>query len=520
MLDLDDVAPDHPLRLGDVVRELGATATLTGDASVEVTGAHHDSRRVRRGDLFVARKGAAADGRKYVEDARTRGATAVLAARGTLGEIALPLVEVDDVMDGLARASAAIYGHPSFGLEVVGVTGTNGKTTTTHLVRTAIDAAIGRPTCGIIGTVAHGFGDARVAAMHTTPEADDLQRLMLAMKRAGASYVAMEVSSIAIASKRSSAVRFTVAAFTNLTQDHLDFHGTMEAYGETKARLFLEYGPGTSVVCVDGELGRSLMTRVAGPKLSVSAHVGASADVCPTRIDFSAQGIEGEVRTPSGTYALRSPLIGAHNVENLVVAIGCACALNLEVPRALAGLATDRGAPGRLERASDAIDDVSVFVDYAHTPDALARVLDAVRAATRTTGRIVCVFGCGGDRDAQKRGPMGEAVAKRADVAVVTSDNPRTESPDAIAAPIIEAVSASMARIEPGELRAARGFIAELDRERAIDLAVRNAAPGDVVVVAGKGHEDYQIVGTEKRHFDDREHARAALARRRGERAV
>ncbi len=494
------------MRLGDLVRELGSSASLEGSADVEVTGVRHDSRAVEPGDLFVARKGASAPTNaivaKYVQDAKNRGARAVLAARGTLDASAgLPLVTVPDAMDGLARAAAAVYGHPSFGLEVIGVTGTNGKTTTTHLIRTAVDAALGRPSCGIIGTVAHAFGAMRITAEHTTPEADDLQRLMLAMKEQGATQIAMEVSSIAIAAKRTSAVRFTVAALTNLTQDHLDYHGTMAAYAEAKAKLFLEYGPGTSVVCVDHEFGRDLFARIAGPKLSVSASMTRDADVRPTKLALGARGIEGEVRTPNGNFALRSPLIGAHNVENLVVAIGCVHALGLEMDRAVAGLASDRGAPGRLERCDEDGDDIVVLVDYAHTPDALARVLDAVRAVT--TGRIVCVFGCGGDRDAQKRGPMGDAVARRADVAIVTSDNPRTEDPATIAKPIIEAVSA----VKPP--------IVELDRARAIDLAIRDAHAGDVVLVAGKGHEDYQIVGTEKRHFDDREHARAALFRRR-----
>ena len=513
--EIDRVAPDHPTRLGDLARELGAT--VEGDANVEVRGVHHDSRRVRRGDLFVARKGASADGAKYVQDAKNRGAAAILAARGAAhGD--LPLLAVNDVLDGLARASAVVYGHPSFSLEVVGVTGTNGKTTTTHLVRTAIDAAKGKPSCGIIGTVAHGFGGFSVPAAHTTPEADDLQRLMLAMKRAGAGHVAMEVSSIAIAAKRTAAVRFTVAALTNLTQDHLDYHGTMEAYAAEKAKLFVDYGPGTSVVCVDHAFGRSLFDRIAGPKLRVSAHVGGDADVVPTRLDLSARGIEGTLRTPRGDFPFRSPLVGAHNVENLVVAIGCVHALALEIEPALAGLARDRGAPGRLERCDEGDDDIGVLVDYAHTPDALARVLDALRSVG--SKRVICVFGCGGDRDAQKRGPMGEAVAARADVAIITNDNPRTESPEAIAAPIEEAVRARLPRIDESEIGVARGYLVQLDRARAIDLAVRKAEPGDVVLVAGKGHEDYQIVGTEKRRFDDREHARAALAKRRDENAA
>jgi len=509
------------LKLGDLVRELGSGATLEGDGAVEVRGVHHDSRRVEPGDLFVARKGASADGAKYVQDARKRGAVAVLAA-GAVPDAGLPVVRVADVMDGLARAAAAVYGHPSFFLEVVGVTGTNGKTTTTHLVRTAIDAARGKPSCGIIGTVSHGFGAHLVPAEHTTPEADEIQRLMAAMKRDGATAVAMEVSSIAIAAGRVRAVRFTVAALTNLTQDHLDFHGTMEAYAAEKEKLFLEYGAGTAVICVDHDFGRRVVERVTGPKLRVSARVGAEADVAPARLALSARGIEGTLRTPRGDFPFRSPLVGAHNVENLVVAIGCVHALALDIEPALAGLAGDRGAPGRLERCEEPGDDVSVLVDYAHTPDALARVLDAIRGAgsaegARGAGRIICVFGCGGDRDPHKRGPMGDAVASRADVAIVTSDNPRTEDPAAIAAPVVEAVRAKMPRTD--DVAAGRGYLVELDRGRAIDLAVRKAAPGDVVLVAGKGHEDYQVVGTEKRRFDDREHARAALARRRSESA-
>ncbi len=498
------------MRLSDLVRELGASASLEGDGNALVTGVRHDSRAIEVGDLFVARKGASAPTdeavAKYVQDARNRGSPAILAARGALDAktVGLPIVFVPDVMEGLARASAAVYGHPSFGLEVIGVTGTNGKTTTTHLIRTAIDAALGRPLCGIIGTVAHSYGDMRVTAEHTTPEADDLQRLMLAMKRAGATHVAMEVSSIAIAAKRTSAVRFTVAALTNLTQDHLDYHGTMDAYANEKSKLFLEYGPGTSVICVDHDFGRDLFARIRGPKVSVSANVASDADVRPTKLELSARGIEGEVRTPNGNFSLRSPLIGAHNVENLVVAIGCVHALDLETDRAIAGLANDRGAPGRLERCDEDGDGVVVLVDYAHTPDALARVLDALRAVTRE--RIVCVFGCGGDRDAQKRGPMGDAVARRADVVIVTSDNPRTEDPAEIVKPIVAAVRAVMT---------AGDVTVELDRARAIELAIRDARAGDVVLIAGKGHEDYQIIGTEKRHFDDREHARAALNRRK-----
>jgi UDP-N-acetylmuramoyl-L-alanyl-D-glutamate--2,6-diaminopimelate ligase len=509
------VTPDHPLRLVDLVRELGPSAVLDGDGNVEVSGIRHDSRSVTRGDVFVARRGARADGAAHVADARARGAACVLAGRGVVdaGAAKLPVISVDDAMEGLALAAAAIYGHPSFALDVVGVTGTNGKTTTTHIVRAGVDAAVGRPSCGIIGTVVHGFGAAMSTAAHTTPEADDLQRALLVMKRDGASHVAMEVSSIALAVGRTRSVRFRVAAFTNLTRDHLDFHGTMDSYGEAKAKLFLDYGPGTSVVCVDHDFGRSLASRIPGPTLRVSALAASNADVRPTRVAMTAAGMEGELVTPAGVHAFASPLVGAHNLENLVVAVGCVCALDLDVGRALAGISSSIGAPGRLERVSTPDDDITVLVDYAHTPDALERVLDAVRHVT--AGRIVCVFGCGGDRDVEKRGPMGASVASRADVAIITSDNPRSEDPAAIAGPIVAAVRRAMNSVDGTDLARVSGYLVELDRGRAIELAVGSARPSDVVLIAGKGHEDYQLIGTEKRHFDDREQARAALSRRR-----
>ena len=511
---VDGIRPQHGLRLDELLRELPEGSRLVGDGSVRVHGVRHDSRRVRAGDLFVVRKGAQTDGARFVADAKKRGAVAVLAPEGVAETADLPKIAVEDPVVGLALAAAAVYEHPSFGLEVIGITGTNGKTTTTHLVRAAVDGALGAPRCGLIGTLGFQFGALDVEASHTTPEADDLMRAMLAMRRGGATHVAMEVSSIALSLGRVHAVRFFVAAYTNLTQDHLDFHGTMEAYGEAKARLFGEHAPGTSVVCVDGEFGRSLATRVRGPLVRVSAHVGADADIVPTRLELSARGIAATLRTPEGALEVRSPLVGAHNVENLVVALGVVHALGLDLAAGARALDGERGAPGRLERCDGAEDDVSVLVDYAHTPDALARVLDAVRAVTK--GRVLCVFGCGGDRDAKKRGPMGAAVAERADVAVITNDNPRTEDPVAIAAPIDAAVrAAGMRALTPPELATGRGYVVELDRARAIELAVLAARPGDVVLLAGKGHEDYQIVGAEKRHFDDREEARRVLLVRR-----
>jgi UDP-N-acetylmuramoyl-L-alanyl-D-glutamate--2,6-diaminopimelate ligase len=492
------------LRLDELARELPMAVEVAGNPAARVTGVRHDSRAVRPGELFVARKGERVDGARFVADAVARGASAVMATRGALGvaDARVPVVYVEDPAAALGYASSAVYGHPSFSLEVAGITGTNGKTTTAHLVRAAVDGALGQPCCGVLGTVGHSFGRWRADAQHTTPEADDIARTMAAMRESGATHVAMEVSSHALDLGRVRAVRFRVAALTNLTQDHLDFHRSMQSYAAAKARLFTELGPGAVVLNVDDAFGRELMGRVRAPLVRVSARPGADAEVAPLDTPVVGEGIAAHVRTPAGEVMLRSRMVGAHNLDNLLLALGIAHALDLDVVRAADALSREPGAPGRLERCDADGDDVTVLVDYAHTPDALARALDAVRAIAR--GKVWCVFGCGGDRDQTKRAPMGEAVARRADIAIVTSDNPRTEAPGAIADAVV--AGARAAGVEP---------VVELDRRKAIDLAVRSASRGDVVLVAGKGHEDYQIVGTAKHPFDDRTEARRALDRRR-----
>jgi len=499
------------LALDQLSRELPMHADVVGDAAVRVRGVRHDSRGVEPGDLFVARRGEKVDGARFVRDAVARGATAVMAARGALDAqtSGVPVLFVDDPAAALGFAASAIYGHPSFSLEVVGITGTNGKTTTAHLVRAAVDGALGAPLCGVLGTVGHRFGAWSAPAEHTTPEGDDIARTMASMRALGATHVAMEVSSHALALGRLRGVHVRVAALTNLTQDHLDFHGSMQAYAATKERLFTELGPGVAVLNVDDPFGRELAGRVKAPLVRVSARTGAgesSAEIAPRDVHLDAAGTRATVRTPAGDVTLASRLVGAHNLENLLLALGIAHALELDLGRAADSLSREPGAPGRLERCDDD-DDLTVLVDYAHTPDALARVLDAVRSVT--TGRIWCVFGCGGDRDATKRAPMGEAVARRADVSVVTSDNPRTEAPEAIAAQVV--AGARAAGIEP---------VVELDRRKAIDFAVRSASRGDAVLIAGKGHEDYQVVGMVKHPFDDRIEARRALADRRAQRGA
>ncbi len=498
------------VRLEDLVREIpGAHLTSRDDAvSVVVTGVRHDSREVKPGDVFVARTGAKSDGLAFVDAAIARGAVAVIAKTGAIRQevSAIPVIEVDDVPRALAFASAAVYGHPTFGLDVVGLTGTNGKTTTSQLVAACIESSGGRPA--VIGTLGHRFESFFIEAKHTSPEADEIARLALEMKVLGATHLVMEVSSIALASARTDAVRFRVAAFTNLTQDHLDFHGTMESYAEAKARLFVDLGPSSVAINVDDAFGAELATRTAyGTRMArYSAKPGApesEVEVAPESVQTSARGIAMRVRTPGGKLDIDSPLVGAHNVENLLCAIAIATLLELDLAAIEEGLNKPTTIAGRLERCDDpSNDDIVVLVDYAHTPDALERVLTSVRPFARAG--VTCVFGCGGDRDPMKRPVMGAAAAKGADRCFVTNDNPRSEDPEAITAQII-----------PGFTGSSTPFEVELDRARAIQRAIASAAPGDVVLIAGKGHETYQIIGRVTHDFDDRVVAREALATRR-----
>lgn len=502
------------MRLSEIAREIPGETSLEGSGGVLVSGVHHDSRRVGPGDLFVVRKGQTSDGARFVDAAKERGAAALLVARAHAADVTsdLPRIVVSDIADGLAFAAAAVYGHPAFGMDVTGITGTNGKTTTSYLLRAAIDGAIGETRAGIIGTVGRVFGDETLDASHTTPEADELARVMARMKQKGASHIAMEVSSIAVTLGRVRAVRFRVAAFSNLTQDHLDFHGSMEAYGAAKKSLFTDLAPSVAVINVDDPFGEEIAGVAHGIVLRVSGKGRKDADVAVLSHHMDITGMTARVRTPSGIVELASPLTGAHNLDNLALVLGCIQALDLDVTRAANALAHETGAPGRLERCDQDGDPAAVFVDYAHTPDALARVLTAVRASC--TGRVLCVFGCGGDRDAGKREPMGFEAASRADVAIVTNDNPRTEDPEDIARAVMLGVArAGKAVLSADGVRDGKnGAIVVLDRAAAIELAIGSARSGDVVLIAGKGHEPYQIIGKEKRHFDDREEARRVLS--------
>jgi UDP-N-acetylmuramoyl-L-alanyl-D-glutamate--2,6-diaminopimelate ligase len=472
---------------------------LLGSGDVKVSGVRQDSRRVEPGDLFVARSGGKVSGADFAQAALERGAVALIVERGApLPAVNLPMIEVADARRSLALAAEAVYGNPSRALAMVGITGTNGKTTTSWLVERALSGVGKRPAR--LGTVGFSFGGESLDSALTTPEADDISRLAARTRDAGGTHFVMEVSSIALSLERVRALHFQVAAFSNLTQDHLDFHGTLAEYGETKARLFTDLAPDASVINVDDPFGERLAKRAHGRVLRVSKRRGA--DLFPKQVTVDAQGIRGVLSTPGGDVALESRLVGEHNLDNLLLSLGILSALGAPLQLAASALSSAPQVPGRLERCDEPGDDILVLVDYAHTPDALERVLVAARSMTK--GRVLCVFGCGGDRDPQKRPRMGAAVGRLADYAYLTNDNPRTEEPQKIAA-----------AVEIGLREMDGQYEVELDRARAIERAVLRAKPGDVVLIAGKGHEPYQLIGARSLPFDDRVEARLALSARR-----
>ncbi len=475
---------------------------LYGSDAGRGMGVQQHSRRVEFGDLFGARTGSHADGRQFIETALHRGAAAVLVDRGgdELPVVHAPVICVTDARRAAAFAAEAVLGHPSQQLSLVGITGTNGKTTTVALVERGLAAAGAKPAR--LGTTGFAFEGTEHESNLTTPEADQISRYIAQVVRQGGSDFGMEAARHALDQGRVDALRFDVVAFTNLTQDHLDHHGDMGAYEAAKLRLFTELAPGTAVINVDDPAGQRFAT-VARAREVIRVGRSSACDLCAAHVTLSEQGIVGELRVQGRSMNLETRLVGEHNLENILVAPGVLQALGVDLHLAGRGCAGGFTVPGRLERCDSPIDDVIVLVDYAHTPDALERVLQAVRKFAK--GSIHCVFGCGGDRDPKKRPLMGQAVGRWADRATVTNDNPRTEAPEAIAS-----------AIEPGLRESANlRYDVLLDRRAAIQAAVLAAHPGDTVVIAGKGHENYQIIGTVKRPFDDREEARVALAIRR-----
>lgn len=482
--------PAHTRRLSELLRGLVAVPA-SDDRDVHALCA--DSREVVPGSLFIAVAGQRVDARAYIADACARGAVAVL--YDAQGAVVAPLEVPSFGMAQLRRQMGVIadrfYGAPSKDLMVIGVTGTNGKTTCTQLLAQALDRAPRR--CAVIGTLGYGFPGALTRATHTTPDAVTVHRLLDEFRAAGAAYVSMEVSSHALDQERVAAVRFGVAAFTNLTRDHLDYHGDMAAYGAAKARLFAWPGLNTAVINTDDAFGQELATRTAS-HCQVLRYGLTQGDVRARAWRATPRGLSLEAVTPKGEARIESPLLGRFNAINLLAVLAVLIALGIEPADAGARLSAARPVPGRVERfARDGAP--LVVVDYAHSPDALEQVLNALRA--HVAGQLWCVFGCGGNRDRGKRPQMGRIAEQLADRVVVTDDNPRFEAGEAI----IEDIVAGM-RTRPTVIR---------DRAEAIAYAVRSAAANDVVLIAGKGHEDYQEIAGERRPYSDRDTVRAVL---------
>jgi UDP-N-acetylmuramoyl-L-alanyl-D-glutamate--2,6-diaminopimelate ligase len=480
--------------LGDLVDRLGA-ATLSGDRALNVSQVFYDSRKVQADSVFVAIRGQALDGNRFVEAARRKGALVVVSEQPPHDDAAW--VQVPDAREALAVLSAAVYGRPTDSLNLVGVTGTNGKTTTTFLIEAALRAA-GMPT-GLLGTVQYRIGDRVMDATRTTPESTDLHALFRQMVDAGCRTAVMEVSSHSLALKRVHGCPFRVAVFTNLTRDHLDFHGDMNSYFAAKRILFAEnlLPSGTAVINADddraSELAEAVRGRVWTYGIARQAHFRAEDVV------LSLGGTRFQARTPLGVFEVSSPLMGRFNVENLLAALASAMALDVSPKDAIEGLGTMGGVPGRMERVETG-QDFAVIVDYAHTDDALRKLLETVRQLGPR--RVIAVFGCGGDRDHTKRPLMGAVAARLSDIAIVTSDNPRSEPPEAIMEEILRGMN--------GGRRAER--LAIVDRREAIRHALEIARAQDAVVIAGKGHETVQILRDRTLPFDDRQVVRELLA--------
>jgi UDP-N-acetylmuramoyl-L-alanyl-D-glutamate--2,6-diaminopimelate ligase len=467
-----------------------APATVANRARVDIRELAYDTRAVVPGTLFFCVRGEHVDGHTLADDAVERGAVALVVDRRL--DAAVPQLVVPDTREAMATAAVEFYGHPSRELTVAGVTGTNGKTTTCFLLFAILAAAGRRP--GLLGTIESRVGGERRPAVRTTPEAIDVQRTLREMLDAGDRSCAMEATSHGAQLKRLTGVRFSALAFTNLSRDHLDFHGTVEQYFEAKRSLFVTDDPPPAALNTDDAYGRSLAAelRALGHERVMTFGFGSDADVRATDFELGADG----ARFTAAGIRLRSQLLGRFNVENVLAAVAVARLLELPDDVIARGIEAVRGVPGRFERVDEG-QPFSVVVDYAHTPESLETALRTARELA--TGRVICVFGCGGDRDQGKRPLMGEVAARSADSVIVTSDNPRSEDPAAIAADITRGLETDVD--------------VELDRAQAIEHAIDMARAGDVVLVAGKGHEQGQEAGGRIVPFDDREVAREALRR-------
>jgi UDP-N-acetylmuramoyl-L-alanyl-D-glutamate--2,6-diaminopimelate ligase len=493
------------LKLADLAKELKALQA-TGNLDAEAVEVTHDSRACKKGSVFVAIRGEKFDAHQFIPQVIEQGAVAIISEQSAQENSLVPAwIQVADVRAALAHAAAAVYGHPSKNLKVVGITGTNGKTTTAHLVDSIIRAA--EKTSAMFGTINHRIGDYVETAKNTTPEAADIQRMLAQAITAGCQSAVMEVSSHAVELHRADYLQLSAAVFTNLTRDHLDYHKTMESYFASKEKIFtgaLGYEPKASVINIDNQYGRNLVESAKGKIITYG--FDKNADVRTDEFKLSAGGSAFTAITPAGKVAINSSLVGRPHVYNILAALATGLALGFDLQICAAGISDCKTVAGRFEQVllqEPHKVNFAVIVDYAHTDDALKNVLQTAREVVEDNHRVITVFGCGGDRDKTKRPIMGEVAASLSDVVIVTSDNPRTEDPLAI-----------IEEIEVGLKKSSRPYAKFADRREAIFHAVNEANENDLVIVAGKGHEDYQILKDRTIHFDDREVAREAMLKR------
>ena len=493
-----ELGPSRPWKLTRLIDGLPGLV-VQGSSTVLITSLAYDSRRVQPGSLYFALPGGVTDGRLYIDEALRRGAVAVVHEGQVHGLRGMTAVRTDNARIAMGELAARFHGYPSRALRVIGITGTNGKTTTAFMVRNILRET-GTPT-GMIGTIFYEFGGRQISAVRTTPESLDLQQMLAKSRLAGDQAVVMEVSSQGLAAERLRGTTFATGVFTNLSVDHLDFHHTMEQYFSTKKRLFEAQDTSSTaapaVVNLDDPYGRRLAgdPLVAGRMLSYG--FDETAAVRAVQVHCTEREATFHVLTPWGEAKVTLPLTGRFNVSNALAAIAVCGGLGVALDEIVRVLGQMAPVPGRLERVEDPRNTRHVYVDYAHTEDALRNVLQTLRETT--SGRLLCVFGCGGNRDHSKRPRMGAAVAELADHIYVTSDNPRGEDPLAILNDIVAGIPASMP------------YTVEPDRTTAIRLALEQTQDGDTLLVAGKGHETYQEIGGRMVHFDDREVLRTAL---------
>ncbi len=466
----------------------------------EIKGLATNSHACKPGDLFLGIPGTRVDGGDFWSSAIANGAVGAIVSHSAAqkhqpkNECVIPVADMSQTCPEIA---AAFYDYPGQKMKMVGITGTNGKTTTTHLVEFLLNNAQ-LPTA-LFGTLYARWPGFAETAAYTTPFPVELQNQLAQAVAAGSKYGVMEVSSHSLDQKRIWGCTYEVAVFTNLTQDHLDYHKDMDDYFEAKALLFSsDYLKGRAIVNADDPYGKKLIARLESEKVWSYSTSDTSADLWASDLEYKPTGVKGILHTPQGEIPFTLPLVGQYNLSNMLAAVGATLHLGLDLAMVVAQLSEFSGVPGRMEKVQVTEEqDVSVIVDYAHTPDSLENLLKAARPFI--PGRMICVFGCGGDRDRTKRPILGKIAAELSDLAVVTSDNPRTEDPEKILQDILEGISPEVKPLVIG------------DRSQAIHAAIMEAQPGDGVLIAGKGHEDYQILGTEKIHFDDREQARDAL---------